>query len=310
MLAGDENIANFFMQDKPVYIIINPRSGYGRQRDLLSQLRNQLLSSGREVHQHVTSGPGDATRIASEVGSHASVVISFGGDGTLNEIAQGLLGSATPVLCVRGGTENLLAKELRMPRDAAGLMSIIKDNNAMEFDIGVINGKTFHSIVGVGFDAEVVRRVAAERTGHISHLTYFWPIWRTFWEHDFPEITVTADGEKIYNGEGLVFVGNISRYSSGLRICRDASYNDGMLDLVIFRCSRQGRLVMHAASTIIRRHIENKDVISRKIKQVHIETEKPLACQVDGDLGPVSPLDISLATEKIRLLVPRNSRSG
>jgi len=298
------------MQQKPTHIIINPLSGYGGQNALLSDLRKSLHASGRDVVEHVTTGPGDATGIAGRIADEASVVISFGGDGTVNEIAQGLLGSDTPMLCVRAGTENLLAKELRIPRGASGLMRVLNDDNAMDFDVGVINDRTFHSIIGVGFDAEVVRRVASERTGHISHLSYFWPIWRTFWEHDFPEIRVDADGEEVFCGEGLVFVGNISRYSSGLRICRDAVCNDGLLDLVIFKCSRQGRLVFHAATTIVRRHIEDQDVISRKVENVRIQTEKPLTCQVDGDVGPVSPLDISIAPQKIKLLVPRIPRRG
>ena len=77
-------------------------------------------------------------------------------------------------------------------------------------DLGMINGRCFTSIAGFGFDGAVIHRMNAFRTGHINHLDYFWPIWRTFWEYDFPPMLVLADGVEIFNDRGLVFVGNIS----------------------------------------------------------------------------------------------------
>ena len=289
---------------KPIHVIINPLSGYGGQKLLLTELRKELFSAKLDAVEHVTRGPGDATRLARNIAPRASAIIAWGGDGTVSEIAQGLLGSSTPMLCVKAGTENLLAKELHIPRNPAALLDLLILNNTMEFDVGMINERAFHSIIGVGFDAEVVRRVAAERTGHISHLSYFWPIWRTFWEHDFPEISVMADGENVFCGQGLVFVGNISRYSSGLRICSRACFNDGELDLVIYPCNRQGSLIRHAALTIMRRHLLQEDVLYRRVKKIWIETEKPLTCEVDGDVGPITPLEISVSPDKIRLIVP------
>jgi diacylglycerol kinase family enzyme len=156
----------------------------------------------------------------------------------------------------------------------------------------------------VGFDGEVVRRLASVRTGHISHLSYFWPIWRTFWEHDFPRMRITADGEEIFDDFGLAFVGNISRYSVGLRICRDALYDDGLLDLVVFHCHEQGSLMLHAAWTLLRMHPLKGSVIYRRLRNVRFETAKPVPTQIDGDVGPNTPIEVSIAPQRIKLLVP------
>jgi len=204
------------VSDNPIHIIVNPHSGYGGQKLQLAELCNELRLAGRQTVEYVTKSAGDATRRAREIAAEASVVVAWGGDGTINEVANGLAGSSVPLMIVRAGTENLLAKELEIPRRVAAQAQIILEGRTMDFDIGLINGQSFHSILGVGFDAEVVRRLSSGRVGHISHLSYFWPIWRTFWEHDFPNLHITADGEEVFHGKGLAFVGNISRYPSGV----------------------------------------------------------------------------------------------
>ena len=286
------------------HIIINPRSGSGLKRTALAELRAALRAQGRTVVEHRTTGPGDATAYARSVRDDAQLVIAWGGDGTVREVASALVGSEVPILACPVGTENLLAKELRIPSHPARMAEVVAAGRTAEFDLGSVNGHNFLMIMGVGFDGEVVRRLATVRRGNITHLSYFWPIWRTFWEHDFPRISVVADGEEIFNDYGLAFVGNISRYAVGLRICRDAQYDDGLLDMVVFSCHKQTALVLHAAWTLLRRHPLKGNVIYRQFRRARVEAVPPVPSQVDGDLGPQTPLDISLCPGKLRLLVP------
>jgi diacylglycerol kinase family enzyme len=209
-----------------------------------------------------------------------------------------------PILPCPAGTENLLAKELKIPANPRSLVDILQGGRTVHCDVGNVNGRNFLLIIGIGFDGEVVRRLTATRTGHISHLSYFWPIWRTFWEHDFPRMRIITDGEEIYDDYGLAFVGNISRYAVGLRICRNASYDDGLLDLVVFNCRQQSRLLLHAGWTLLRMHPLKGNVLYRQFRHCRIETSQPVPSQVDGDVGPSTPLDISVLPEKLHLLVP------
>jgi len=293
------------MNKLPVHLIINPKSGYGGNRLLLSDLRLEFAAAGLELVEYTTKCPGDAARYAGGIRDQASAVVVLGGDGTVREAAGGLIGSTVPILPCPAGTENLLAKELRIPSHPREIINILKTGLVVECDVGCINGLQFLLIIGVGFDGEVVRRLAAGRTGHISHLSYFWPIWRTFWEHDFPRMRITADGEEVFNDFGLAFVGNISRYAVGLRICRDARFDDGLLDMVVFSCREQTALVLHAAWTLLRRHPLKGNVVYRRFRRARIETASPVPSQVDGDVGPSTPLDINVLPERIRLLVPR-----
>jgi len=286
------------------HIVINPHSGSGSKLSALGELRAALRAQGRQVAEHRTTGPGDATRYARSIRSEADLLVVWGGDGTVREVASALVGSQVPILACPVGTENLLAKELRIPSHPGRLAAVVAAGRTAAFDLGIVNGHNFLMIMGVGFDGEVVRRLATVRRGHITHLSYFWPIWRTFWEHDFPKIRVLADDEEVFDDYGLAFVGNISRYAVGLRVCRDARFDDGLLDLVVFSCQEQTALVLHAAWTLLRRHPLKGNVIYRRIRSARIEADPQVPSQLDGDLGPETPLDISLHPGKLRLLVP------
>jgi diacylglycerol kinase family enzyme len=189
-------------------------------------------------------------------------------------------------------------------------VEILRYNRIVNADVGRINGRIFLSIIGVGFDGEVVRRISQIRTGHISHLSYFWPIWRTFWEHDFPRLRVIVDGEEVFNDLGLAFVGNISRYAVGLRICREARFDDGLLDLVVFGCREQSRLLLHAAWTLLRFHPLKGNVVYRQFRHLRFESPDPVPSQQDGDVGPDLPIDVEVMPGQLRLYVPPQPRSS
>ncbi|MCD6364707.1 MAG: hypothetical protein J7M14_02405, partial [Planctomycetes bacterium] len=255
-------------------MIINPRSGYGGSRHALGEFRAAAKDLGLNVVEYTTSAPQDATVYAQSIADDASAVLVWGGDGTVNEVAHGLAGTDVAILPCHAGTENLLAKDLRIPRSPRRIIGVLRTGQVVSCDVGKINGKSFLLIVGVGFDGEVVQRLDTFRTGHISQLSYFWPIWRTFWEHRFPRMHLRADGEDVFDGRGLAFVGNIARYATGLRICRDAHFDDGMLDLVVFACHRRTELIFHAMRTVIGLHRSHPRALYRHFKHLTIETDR------------------------------------
>jgi diacylglycerol kinase (ATP) len=290
---------------KPVHLIINPHSGRGATRRQLTQLRTLLHHSPWEIIEHATTGEAEATHYSHHIAANAAAVVAWGGDGTINEVAAGLGDAKVPILICPAGTENLLAKELRISLNPQRLVSALTSGRIIECDVAEVNGRNFFQILGVGFDGEVVRRLAAARTGHISHLSYFWPIWKTFWEHNFPRMRVFVDDQEVFHGSGLAFVGNISRYAVGLRICPAARFDDGLLDLVVFPCSERTRLLRHAAWTLLRLHPIKGNVIYRQARNIRIESDETVDCQIDGDPGPTTPIDVRMTDHRMQLLIPR-----
>jgi diacylglycerol kinase (ATP) len=155
----------------------------------------------------------------------------------------------------------------------------------------------------------VVRRVSGQRTGHIDYFDYFWPIWRTFWDYKFDAMKVVVDGEEIFNGRGLVFVGNISRYAVGLQILHYADFSDGVLDVCIYKCASQPHLVKHSAMTVFKRHADCSDVIYRQGKDIYVSSDSAaIDTEIDGDPGPVLPVRIKVIPRAVNCIVPENAK--
>ena len=298
-------------RDGYIQYIINPKSGASSGKHMVTQFKDYLVEKGYDVRVTLTESLEHACELATQgaVDYQCALVVAAGGDGTLREVLHGLEGSDRLFLPVPCGTENLLANELGFDLHAQKLIDAFEGNCIRPLDLGTINGRCFTSIAGIGFDGSVIHRIHDARTGHISHLTYFWPIWRTFWEYQFPAIKVIADGKEIFNDRGLVFIGNISRYAIGLSICKEADFGDGLLDVCIFRCAGQGRLIVHAVKTIFKAHTKSKNVIYTKAAEIQIEpADGPVYCQIDGDPGPEMPAKVRVIPQAIRVLVPPGAK--
>ncbi len=291
--------------------IINPKSGASSNKRLVSCLQDYFNSIGRETRVSFTESLSHACELANQaaVDYQCTLVAAAGGDGTIREVIHGLEGSDKPLLIIPCGTENLLANELGFDLRPQTLIRAYEAGQTRPLDLGVVNGKCFTSICGFGFDGDVINRLHQWRTGHINHLDYFWPIWRSFWEYRFPPMRVTLDGEEFFSGRGLIFVGNISRYAIGLQICKHAQYGDGKLDLCIYSCRNQARLLRHAAMTVAKLHTKSRDVLYKQGTAITVEPlEETIYCQIDGDPGPSGPASIQLIPKAIRVLVPPGAK--
>jgi len=284
-------------------MIVNPVSGGADNRGLVAALQARLRGLGRESDALFTAARGDARRFAAGVAADTPVVLAIGGDGTVNEVIDGLVGRPVPVLIVPRGTENLLGKYLRIPISLEWLAAAANWPRTIEFDVAVANDRHFLCVSGVGFDAEVIRRLEHRRRGHIGYNDYFWPLWRTFWGWRFPPIRIEADGKAVFDDRGLAFVGNANRYAFNLGILRDARPDDGLLDLCIYRCGWQGRLLVHSANTLLGRHIGRPGVIYLKAQRVRIWSPRVLPVEIDGELYGVTPIDYSVLPQAARLVV-------
>ncbi len=279
---------------KDVYAIINPVSGRRNLGEFMPAIRSALAREGVGLTCMVTAGPGDAARLGEAVPDSARAILVVGGDGTTRDVAGARVGRPVPLAVLGGGTENIVAKALRMPRNPEQIADLILHGRPRPMDVGVVNGRKFLIITGVGFDAEVVHRLHAVRAGHISHFDYFWPIWRTFWAHAFPPVRVDVDGTRVFEGRGLVFVGVLRRYSLGLQLLARAVYDDGLLDVCIYPCASAPRLVGHALQTLFRKHVTSGNVLYMQGRRVDIASDVPIPLQIDGDVGDTLPASLGI----------------
>ena len=294
-------------------VVINPISGANRQTGRLGSLFARLQVEGFQVIRRITRGPGDARQWVPQAAPQADALLVVGGDGTVSEAADGLSACTTPMLIWPTGTENLVAKSLGYRPDTAQTLATLRAYNVAPLDLGFANGRSFMVVAGVGFDAEVVQRLIRVRKGHITHLTYTDPLWRTFWEHRWPELEITAEsseGPLHWMGRGMAFVGNMARYALGLPVVRDAVPDDGLLDLCIMPCRGRLQLIGHSIRTIFGRHVEHPSVLYTRVTSVRVSSPDLVPIEIDGDFAGHLPLEASVRPAAIRVLIPAQSLNG
>ena len=297
--------------DGYIVYIVNPKSGASSSETVGRQFEQYLVGRGFKVKLSLTTSLADACELATDaaVDYDCAMVVVVGGDGTVREVAHGLEGSDRPLLIVPSGTENLLANELGFDEKLKTVIRTFEAGYIRPLDLGSANGKCFTSIVGFGFDGRVVERVSWQRRGHIDYFDYFWPIWRTFWGYEFEPLKVQVDSEEIFDGRGLVFVGNISRYAAGLQILHYADFSDGLLDVCIYKCASRLHLVKHSVMTVLKQHTRCRDVIYRQAKKITVSPDNPdIKTEVDGDPGPALPVQIEVIPHAVNCVVPEGAK--
>ncbi len=297
--------------DGYITYIVNPKSGASSSEAVGRRFEQYLTGRGFEVKLNLTTSLTDACELATEaaVDYDCAMAVVVGGDGTVREVAHGLEGSDKPLLIVPSGTENLLANELGFDERLKTVIKAFEAGYIKPLDLGRTNGRCFTSIVGFGFDGRVVERVSRQRSGHIDYFDYFWPIWRTFWDYEFGSMKVEVDTEEIFDGRGLVFVGNISRYALGLKILANADFSDGLLDVCIYKCACRTHLVKHSLMTVLKEHTHCRDVIYRQGSKITVSPNSAnIRTEIDGDPGPALPVKIEVIPHAVNCVVPEGAR--
>jgi len=297
--------------DGYISYIVNPKSGASSSKLTGRKFEQYLVKKGFDVRASLTASLEDACELATDaaVDFDCAMVVVVGGDGTVREVAHGLEGSDKPLLIVPCGTENLLANELGFDEKLKTILRTFEAGYIRPLDLGSANGKCFTSIVGFGFDGQVVKRVSERRDGHIDYFDYVSPIWRTFWTYKFAPMKVEVEDEEIFDGRGLVFVGNISRYAMGLQVLHHADFGDGLLDVCIYKCASRVHLVKHSLMTVLKQHATSGDVVYRQGKNFIVSSQvSDIETEIDGDPGPALPIQIKVIPQAVNVMVPEGAK--
>ena len=224
----------------PIPVILNPAA----RSTKAAALEHALRRLSPEPELHLTSGPGDAALIAEKLAAAGhELVVSAGGDGTMNEVLQGLCranasrkpGEKHTALGVLPlGTMNVFSVELKLPgRDIEGCWREITSGQRREVDLWMANDMYFAQLAGVGLDAQIVQETSWEAKKKYGPLSYVMSAVNVLMRPP-PTLSVQIDGKAPLLGS-VVLIGNGKHYGGPFPLFRDASNTDGKLDLIIFR---------------------------------------------------------------------------
>lgn len=295
---------------KRACLIINPAARTLPSPDRLATAPAWLRLSGWQVDEFRTEAAGHATalaRRAAEAGCWA--VIAVGGDGTVNEVVNGLAGSDTALAVIPAGTANVWAHEVRLPRHPAAVARLLDQGEVRQVDLGRVNGRHFLLMASIGVDSIVVSAISpwAKRTfGRIAYIS------RGLREAvTFPAVParVVVDGERMEADLLMIVVGNTRSYGGVLKITNLAIADDGQLDMVLYNGSGIGRIINYLARTLIGRHVRAPGATYRSAETITVETRPPLPVQVDGEVAGQTPAHFSIARGALRVIVPAGIHS-
>jgi len=278
-------------------IIFNPNARSEKSRDLAETLRE----IAPEAELRMTTGPGDARRLAAEAAREGfRVVAAAGGDGTVNEVVNGLAGTASALGVLPLGTMNVFAKEHGLPHRLDEAWANIRAGNVREIDLLAANGTYFIQLAGVGFDAQVVKETTWESKKNLGPLSYLIRAAQIAARRP-PKITVEAGG-RISEGS-FVLIGNGRYYGSKLVLFPKARVDDGVLDVLIFKNTGYLDLAKYLAGVLMGRHTGMGGVEYFQVAEATVRSEQEVPVEVDGELSGVLPVTFRVAG-KLRVCVP------
>ncbi|MBN1246036.1 MAG: diacylglycerol kinase family lipid kinase [Anaerolineae bacterium] len=295
-------------------LIYNPAAGTRDVTRSLKRLATYLARSGWQIELVQTDQPGDApvqARAAAE--QDADIVLIAGGDGSINEAAQGLSGMATALGIVPVGTGNILAHQLRMPILAPGSSFHIREvgdaltnGHIQRVDLGLANGREFVCWAGLGLDAEIATQIEPRprRIKRLRMLPYVVAGVSIASEFRGVRSNIVIGGKTFHTRALLAIASNIQLYAAFFQIAPQAKMDDGLLDIFVFKGMSFSYTLRYLVQSLGGRHLRSPDVMHALAGQMTVETSPAVAVHLDGEPYGCTPVEIGVRPGALRLLVP------
>jgi YegS/Rv2252/BmrU family lipid kinase len=300
------------------HLIYNPTAGPRDVHRALKRVRSYLRRRGWSVKLQTTEKAGDAISLArAAVQAGCDVAIAAGGDGTIGEVVNGLVGSQTALGLLPVGTANVLAKQLGISAHALTHPLHLRETVAgmvqgtiRPVDVGQIVGQAgdryFLCWAGVGLDAQVTTRMEprSRLTKRLGVLPY--AIAAVMVARDFRGVKtrISLDGDVVHSRTLLILASNIRQYGGVFNIARDARMDDGLLDVFVFKGLGFSYTMRHLLKVATQRHFQDPQVVYRQTRRVEVQTEWEVPVHVDGDPIATTPITLQVVPRALRVLVP------
>lgn len=288
-----------------VRIILNLRAGIADRLGDVKAAKQLWEAHGWSVEVMVTAYAGHAVVLAREAAAQgADVVVAAGGDGTVNEVINGIAYTQTTLAVLPVGTGNVWGREIKLPLQIRDAAQALLAGERVQLDLGSANGRYFLLMAGIGFDAAVTRAVLPEAKRRLGMIAYVVEALRAASEVRGTRVRLLLDGRPINGRVLMIVIGNSRLYGAFLQITHHASLTDGLLDVTVIKGESVRSAPLHLLSILLRRYNLNPDINYYRAREVQITSATPLAVQIDGDPIGTTPMTFRTEPHALQVLVP------
>jgi len=293
-----------------VTVIYNPaanRGNAGRQRD---ELETYMSRAVRNLHDIVswkvleTTHQGHAEELAREaVANGVQIIVAAGGDGTLGEVVNGIVGADVKLGIMPMGTGNDFARTLGTGQTIKEAVLSIFYGDPVKVDIGKVKDRYFINVAGCGFDAIIANHVNTTQGKLRGRAAYIAAVYQSLRHFEAVDMELTLDGETRETKALLCAVANARNYGGGMKVAPDALVNDGLFDVCVVSTSKW-EFIKSFPRVFKGTHTSHPDVTMARAKRVKIVTAKPMPVLIDGESFGTTPAEFTLIPQAITILGP------
>jgi diacylglycerol kinase (ATP) len=296
-----------------VLLLNNPKSGRGTGAAVAAALGDCLREAGHVVAPLAAGRDLDPATFRHAL-AQADLLVIAGGDGTLHHALPAIIETGARFYHFPLGTENLFTREFGMDQRPETLLRAIERGRVRACDAGVCDQQPFSLMVGVGFDAGVVQRLAAGRSGGTTRGEYIRHAVQELLHPRVPYLTVRVDGRVVVDcTRGMLVVANSRQYAARLDPARQADMSDGLLDVVFYPHETAAELAGWLLSTAAGSHLDVDGLVTSRGTHIRVEMGEPSPYQIDGEAAGLTPpligtdvfgLDIRVLPGVLNVLLP------
>ena len=286
-------------------LIVNPTAGRGAAAQLLEKVEALLKERGLGYAVHFAAEPMDAVRIARTLATERPEgIIALGGDGTLFEIINGMIGSDVPLLFVSCGTGNDFVRTLKLPKDPLEALRQQLDAPIGRIDVGRMNDLYFLNVAGTGFDVDVLRNAEKYKAKYTGLRTYLFGLFDAI--RDFRPMTAHVsfdDGPEEEVSFSILSIGNGRYIGGGMKAVPDAKLDDGLFDVVTVRPVSKPVIALLIAIYITGKHVKVGLGRLRRCRKLSIR-RPGMTVNLDGELFSTDHARFELLPKALCVRVP------
>ncbi|TGE28298.1 diacylglycerol/lipid kinase family protein [Hymenobacter metallicola] len=291
-----------------ICFLVNPNSGTNRRQDVPALIARYLPGEAVAYEVRLTQYAGHAVELARQAAADGfRIVVAVGGDGTVNEVGRGLLGTAAALGILPRGSGNGLARHLRVPLALPEAIRQLATPAFQRIDVGYINERAFFCTAGLGFDAHVSKCFAVAGTRGLG--TYVQVALREYRRYQPTPIQVTMQGNTLATNCYMLAFANAAQYGNNAYIAPLADIADGLLDLCLIDALPLRRAVRVGIGLALGNLPASGAAVYHTCSQVRVQAARALGFHVDGDyVGDAREFDVRLEPLALEVAVPGQSR--